>query len=232
MTDRSDEGVPGDAAAAKDGTGAGAKRCCRESAGSGAARNQLETSPAVDVSDGDVVAAREQALGVVGLPWLAALKDLMGPTASGPGTTHFAWGLREDRLSWGDLKVFAERLQQDVVFLEFEDPLADCPPRILVAIRGKKVVTLFEECELWVLNHWTKVEIITPSRRFKLDDHGRLKGKPNNLDEMRARRVSLTHQRWKALAAELAATGLTGWRVIPRELFSPAAATAEVLKAP
>ena len=114
-----------------------------------------------------------------------------------------------------------------MIYLAFPDLSFERSPRVMLAWRGKKGITVFEDCELWALNQRSKIEILTPSRRFKLDDEGRLTSKPNNLDEMRARRVALTGKRWTSLAAklvaELAAKGITGGTAIPKELFKPKA---------
>jgi hypothetical protein len=176
-----------------------------------------EKEPLADDLSDDEAAA----LAAAGKPWLIALSALMGLTASGPQTPFFMWGLRRTRLSWGNLEVLAERLQRDVIFLEFTEPTSADAPNIILVTCGKKGSELHEDCELWAFKHWTKAEILTPRCRFKLNDDNRLKGKANNLDEMRARRVSLTHNRWKALAAEKAKGDLGGWFRIPRELFAP-----------
>jgi len=163
----------------------------------------------------------EKALIQTGTPWLVALRKLLGVQATGVNSVHFAWGFRTERLASADLRILAQRLDRDVIFLEFEENRLDGPPGILVAVRNKNSVILHEDCELWVLKAWQNVEIMTAERRFKVDDVGRLKSKPNNLDEMRARRVALTHARWKALAAEMAAQGPFEARIIPKELFAP-----------
>lgn len=165
--------------------------------------------------------ALEKALIQAGAPWSRALRELLGVPASGQSGVTVPWGFRKERLASADLRILAQRLGRDIVFLEFDENALDGPPSIIVAVRGKDSVILHENCELWVLKAWHKVEILAANRRFKVDDAGRLKSKPNNLDEMRARRVALTHARWKARAAEMAAQGPFEARTIPKEMFAP-----------
>lgn len=156
-----------------------------------------------------------------GSPWIMALRKLLGVPITGVNSVYFGWGFRSARLASADLRILAQRLGRDVIFLEFEENRLQGPPSILVAVRSKHSVILHEDCELWVFKAWHNVEILTPERRFKVDDVGRLKSKPNTLDEMRARRVVLTQTRWEALAAEMTVQGPFKARFIPEELFAP-----------
>jgi hypothetical protein len=171
---------------------------------SGVQETAAATCTGISAGEDKADAARQEALGRVGQPWVAALRSLMGAVASTPDTPAFVWDEYQEGSSAAEVKALAETLRRDVIFLGFRAPFAEGPTRIIVARLGRKGTTVFEDCELWVLNHWTKVEIMTAARRFKLDDAGRLTDRSNTLDEMRARRVSLTHRRWAALAAEMA----------------------------
>ena len=117
-----------------------------------------------------------------------------------------AWGSVDGGDKISDVTDRAQCTGRDVIYLDFSSPVMDGPTNVMVAAIGRKGVSLHENCEVWAFSkRRNRAELLGATCRFDFDQGGRLRSRPNNLDEMRARRVAKAHARWRALAHELLA---------------------------
>ena len=169
--------------------------------------DQEEPAGSQILSAEEIAAAHESALNDSGRAWAAALADILGIGTRGIGSPNFSWGPPGGDDMTEYVRGVAGRRGCDIVHLVFDDPVEDGPTNILLATFGRKGVELFENCELWAIPRYERVEILTTTHRFHLNENCRLQRKVNRLDHMRARRVRMAHDLWRVRAAEKLKSG-------------------------
>lgn len=134
--------------------------------------------------------------------WTVALSELLRLGLAGKSDVLFHYGNAPDTIPTA-LERAAE-LGADGVCLYFGGPETGGPTNVVALVHGKRGLATFEHCDVWAFKPWLPAELIATKRRFKLVDGARLKGRSNNLDALRARRVARTRELWRGRAFEIA----------------------------
>lgn len=169
-------------------------------------RSMLEPVGGRSPEPDEMRTASSRAVRVVMGAWGQALQEEMDYpiSRSGSGLVGFAYGHLNDYETLDDVEGLPGLSGRDYVYLDFAASVLAGPSEIMFVTRDDPGVRLFRHCEVWALAPRFDIELVAASHRIQKDGTRRVRLKPNNLDNMRARRVAIAHARWTARAVEIA----------------------------